>query len=97
MLVAPAVSGTEGVSCGYGGGHIMPVALAVIGTERVSCGHIRPVAPAIGGTEMVRGGHIRPVALAVGGRRGYKLGMERVGSAPVTSVNGLCRNPDITW
>ena len=75
----------------------MLVALTVSGTERVSDGHIRPVAPAVGRTERVGSGHIRPVALAVGGRRGCKPGTEGVVSAPVNSVSGLCRNPDITW
>ena len=54
-------------------------------------------APAVGGTEKVGGGHIMPVAvmvaLAVGGRRGCKPGMERVVSAPLTSVNGRLGYP----
>ena len=69
------------------GGHIMPVAVMV--------------APAVGETERVGGGHIMPVAvmvaLAVGGTGGCKLGMERVDSAPLTSVNRLFRYPDVTW
>ena len=57
-----------------------------------------PVALAVSGTERVSGSQIRPVALAVGGRRGCKGdGEGQFVRVPVTSVNGLCRNPDITW
>ena len=69
------------------GGHIMPVAVME--------------APAVGVTERAGGGHIMPavvmVAPAVCETGGCKLGAERVGSAPLTSVNGLFRNPDFTW
>ena len=56
-------------------------------------------APVVGG--VVAGGHIMPLpkmrACAVGGTGGCKPGTERVGSAPLTSVNGLFRYPDFTW
>ena len=85
-----AVSGMERVS----GGQIRPVAPAVGGTERVSGGQIRPVPPAVGGTERVSGGQIRPCC-----RREERMqaGDGEGQFGPVTSVNGLCRNPDITW
>ena len=56
----------------------------------------RPVAS---GT--LAGGHIMLAvemrACAVGGTGGCKPGTERVGSAPLTSINGLFRYPDFTW
>ena len=75
------------------------------GMERVGGGHIMPVvgmrAPVVGVTETVAGGHIMLVAMtvapAVGGMGGCGPGMERVGSAPLTSVNRLFRYPDFTW
>ena len=77
---------------------------AVGGTERVADGHIMPVAttvaPTVGGTKTIAGRYIMPVAVmvvpTVGGTGGCKPGTERVGSAPLTSVNGLFRNPDFT-
>ena len=58
-------------------------------------------APVVGRTERAGGGHIIPVAVmvapAVGGTGGCKPGTERVSSAPLTSVNGLFRYPDVTW
>ena len=55
-------------------------------------------APVVGGT--VAGGHIMLAemrACAVGGTGGCKPGTERVGLAPLTSINGLYRYPDFTW
>ena len=53
----------------------------------------------IGGTVAVR--HIMPAAeireCAVGWTGGCKPGTERVGTAPLTSINGLFRYPDFTW
>ena len=71
----------------------------------LSGGHVMPVAemraPVVGGMERVGGRHIMPVAEmtapAVGGMGGCKPGTERVGSAPLTSVHRLLRNPDFTW
>ena len=77
-MTAPAVGGMETVA----GGHIMPA--------------VEMTAPTVGGTKAVAGGHIMPVAMmvapAVGGTGGCKPGTERVGLAPLTSVNGL-----FTW
>ena len=46
-------------------------------------------------------GHIMLVAVmmapAAGGTRGRKPGRETVGTAPLTSLNGLFRDPDFTW
>ena len=64
--------------------------------------------PVVGGTggckpgrEWVDGGHVilvaEMMASAVGGTGGSKPGREQVGSAPLTSVKGLFRNPDFTW
>ena len=56
-------------------------------------------APVVGGT--VAGGHMMLVAevraCTVGEMGGCKPGTGRVGSAPLTSVNGLFRYPDFTW
>ena len=55
--------------------------------------------PVVGGT--VAGGHImlsaEMRACTVDGTGGCRPGMERVGLAPLTSVNGLFRYPDFTW
>ena len=71
---------------GGGGRHIMPVAvmeaIAVSAMERAGDWHIMPVAVM--------------EAPTVCGTGGCKTGTERVGSAPLTSINGLFRNPDIT-
>jgi len=38
------------------------------------------------------------MAPSAGGTRGRKPGKEEtVGTAPLTSLNGLFRNPDFTW
>ena len=81
------------------------VAPAVVATERAGGRHVMPVAmmeaPAVSTMERVDDGHIMPVAVmvapAVCGTGGCKPGTERVSSAPLTSVNGLFRNPYFTW
>ena len=55
--------------------------------------------PVVGGT--VTGWYIMWTverrACVVGAMGGCKLGTEKVGSAPLTSIIGLFRYPDFTW